>query len=108
MLPFFFRTCICIYPVCDGINDREGSTPNSSLWERLFSFLWLFVLFTMSRYSFYRRKRNFFFFLVKSITKAMRKNEIQEVVCLGKAGVALGGLVVLLVLYFLTLVSGGR
>lgn len=64
MLPFFFRTCICIYPVCDGINDREGSTPNSSLWERLgmFSFLWLFVLFTMSRYSFYRRKRNFFFF----------------------------------------------
>lgn len=75
----------------------------------MFSFLWLFVLFTMSRYSFYRRKRNFFFFfLVKSITKAMRKNEIQEVVCLGKAGVALGALVVLLVLYFLTLVSGGR
>lgn len=38
----------------------------------------------------------------------MRKNEIQEVVCQEEAGLALGALVVLLVLYFLTLLSGGR
>lgn len=64
------------------------------------SFLWFFLLFTMSMYGFYRRKRNYAFYFIKNITKAMRKRlRLRTVVSLGKAGVELGSQVRLLTFF---------
>ena len=70
------------------------------------SFLWFFLLFTMSMYGFYRRKRNYAFYFIKNITKAMRKRlRLRTVVSLGKAGVELGSQVRLLTFYLLIAVK---
>lgn len=54
----------------------------------------------MSMYGFYRRKRNYAFYFIKNITKAMRKRlRLRTVVSLGKAGVELGSQVRLLTFF---------